>query len=106
MLGRGQANAGEAVPGESIHQGEWIAPFAVEGFELAFEVGRPDRVGVRHGGQSQARMAWMWAPAPWLHQAVLFEELCRGGTSGEGQGWSLSVKDAQYLRWSPAQVLA
>jgi len=43
---------------------------------------------------------------PWLDQPVPFEQLRCRRSSGEGQGWSLLVKDPQQLGRSPTKVLA
>jgi len=46
---------------------------AIPGLELALEIRRPDRVGVRHGGVPQTGVAGM-RPAPSrLHQVVALE---------------------------------
>jgi hypothetical protein len=66
MLGGGQADAGEAVPGEAIDEGKGVAPVAVQGLELALEVSGPDRVGAGHGGVAEAGMARVGSPAPGL----------------------------------------
>jgi hypothetical protein len=106
VLGGRQADAGQAVPGEAVDEGERVTPLAVEGLELAFEIGSPDGVGVGHRGLAKARVARMGATTPGLDEAMALEEECSSRSSGEWEGRALPSQDPEQLGRTPTGVLA
>jgi hypothetical protein len=78
VAGAGEGVDGQEISGEGISDGERIAVDAVEGLELAFEVGGPDLVGRSEGNGLEAGMLGLAPSAARLDQAVLLEELADG----------------------------
>ena len=68
----------------SIDDSERIAVFSIQGLELALEVGGPDMIGGTHGGFGFTGMSAPRLRPSGGHEAVSFEDVADGGTSGPG----------------------
>ena len=68
----------------SIDDGERIAVFSIEGFEVAFEVGGPDVIRRTHGGFGFTGMSRPRISPSGGNEAMSFEDVADGGTRGPG----------------------
>lgn len=97
VAGAGEGVDGEEIAGEAIGDDEGIAVDAVEGLELAFEIGGPDLVGSSEGNGLEARMLGLAPSAARLDQAVFLEELPDGADGGPVDGGAIEFKEALDL---------
>jgi hypothetical protein len=93
VLGGGEALAGEAEAGEAVKDGEGETVVAIEGLELALEVGGPYSVGARRQGRAEARVAWV-AAATAARQAVASQDLASRACGGQ---WEVRPLPAQIV---------
>jgi len=84
---RQQALTPEQVARVLIGDRQRIAVDPIAGPELAFEIGRPQIVGVRRGRCHHTRMREYAAAAPLLHQAFARQEITRGADRRQVKGW-------------------
>lgn len=83
VAGRQESLAGEQVPAEAVGNGQGIAVQAVPGPEVSFEIGGPDFIGFRHGGERPAGMADLATPARRGDQPVSFEDVAGRADGGQ-----------------------
>ena len=100
-----EALAGEQIAAEAVLDGEWVAVAAIEGLELALEVGGPDRIR-RIKGRS-GRPTGMWAPsasAGLVNESLTPEVLVKDASGGDAPVGMQSQEPSPDLVGTPASA--